>query len=320
MYSGPTTLNFATTAFKLPGDGRYSQSVGSLAVGFARLIGFAQCIEKKCTEEQPLLYASGVRRSLLNSSSEVVVMPTPSKSELQYDDFVRASQKERIYIRFEGSVEQICADFAHSILTTEAARAYPEQAKDYITAFTTLVAFAANVSGSDRLRTTTRSFFLPTDAIWHLDRLSRVASGTLIPERGVGLRFVWVSGRRHGTLVTPTSNFKLVKWANFGLCNWRKIVAFYRSLQSDCAIATAQLLSNPSMLALMADQDQIFLHNPASVTQLPTGCVSVHRLGCPIDRVLGTVHRVDIRNQETPGLQTYITVPLSAPPNKFFHV
>ncbi|MBX7144633.1 MAG: hypothetical protein K1X79_09300 [Oligoflexia bacterium] len=262
--------------------------------------------------EAPLFSPREIRSQLLSNSSEAIQLPYPSFERLPFREFVTALSKGYVYCRAEGEPATVAQGLETYLASTAIAQNYPEQAYLYARACETLVYLAAAVSGSPKLRITLKNTFLPTDAVWHLDRLTKTETGRLFPERSQGIRLVFAVGRDFGTNYTTLENFRLDRWLGFVWKHRHEIVKFYRRLKSEGVQACSEFTENPLMRFVLEQQDKLFLRAPSRIVRLPGNSIGIHRLGLPIDRRIGTVHRVDSGNQAKPGLQLYITVPLLA--------
>jgi hypothetical protein len=154
---------------------------------------------------------------------------------------------------------------------------------------------ASEIVGGGRPQTSIRTYFVPGDLAWHLDRVDGTRA----------IRLLWPIGRPAGMSVTPANNIDQRLY----------LACMRREHPLLCALDTRVLHTGapvetlwahrPRQLEMLQSGSFPYIRDPGRVSQFDPNAISIHRVETPARR--GTWHRSSWANRSSPGFQIVIT-------------
>lgn len=232
-------------------------------------------------------------RAALDAPLGAVEISRPALDEAPYRDFVRTLLRAP---GFKLDFNRLAPDAALALVSDQLLGPGTfRRERDLLAAdIAGLAALAEALTGS-RPAISVRTYFVPGDLVWHVDR---------VQER-TAFRFVWPLGRPAGMCVTPAGNIDAGIYRAFMRREFPLLCRLDTQVLRAGATLEALWAHRPLQLEAMRAGRFPFLLDPEEKIEVSPGAASIHRIATPAQP--GTYHRAAWANREMPGFQIVIT-------------
>lgn len=232
-------------------------------------------------------------RTLLDAQLGAIEIGRPTLDEAPYRDFVRTLLRAP---GFKLDFNRLEPDAALALVSDQLlGPGVFRRERDLLAADIAELAALAEALVGSRPAVSVRTYFVPGDLVWHVDR---------VQER-IAFRFVWPLGRPAGMCVTPAGNIDLAIYRAFMHREFPLLCRLDAQVLRAGATFEALWAHRPAQLEAMRAGRFPFLIDPELVATVSPGAASIHRIATPAQA--GAFHRSSWANRDTPGFQVVIT-------------